>query len=288
MAVNLRHRSFLKELDFTPDEFRYLIDLAAQLKATKGNRPARATQPVGPEHRPACSRSRQPAHGAAFEVAAHDQGAHVTYLGSVGVANGAQGIDQGHRSRSRSHVRRHRVPGRCPGVTSKRSARHAGVPVWNGLTDQWHPTQMLADVLTMREHSTDLSNEIAYCYLGDARNNTARSLLMTGALLGMDVRLAAPQRCGRRRASGPRAELGEHSGAQIGITEDAIAGVAGVDFIYTDVWVSMGEPADEWDERIDELLPYQVNAALMHALRQPGCEVPALPSGLAQSETRDR
>ena len=148
--------------------------------------------------------------------------------------------------------------------------QYAGVPVWNGLTDEWHPTQMLADILTMRDHTDRALEEVAYCYLGDARNNTANSLLVTGALLGMDVRVVAPE------ALWPSADvqsiahrLAAGSGARVTVTEDAAPAVRGADFLYTDIWLSMGEPADKWDARIDQLLPYQVNGPLMEATGNP-------------------
>jgi ornithine carbamoyltransferase len=149
-------------------------------------------------------------------------------------------------------------------------AQFAGVPVWNGLTDQWHPTQMLADVLTMRDHSHKPLERVALCYLGDASNNTANSLLVTGALLGMDVRIAGPKSLLPSATVRALAnELGAKSDARITIGEDAPASVAGADFLYTDVWVSMGEPAADWDLRINEMLPYQVNAELMAATGNP-------------------
>ncbi len=258
MAVNLRHRSFLKELDFTPDELRYLIDLAAQLKSAKQagyERPTLTGRNIALLFEKTSTRTR-----CAFEVAAHDQGAQVTYLDPSGSQMG----------RKESIKDTALVLGRMfDGIEYRGAdqeivetlARHAGVPVWNGLTDQWHPTQMLADVLTMREHSTKHLDEISFCYLGDARNNTARSLLVTGAMLGMDVRLAAPAELW------PDAELratvekiAEDTGARVAVTSDLAEGVHGVDYLYTDVWVSMGEPPDSWKERIDLLLPYQVNA----------------------------
>ena len=146
----------------------------------------------------------------------------------------------------------------------------AGVPVWNGLTDEWHPTQMLADILTMKDHCDKELARMSFCYTGDGRNNTANSLLVTGALLGMDTRICAPSALQpspevRDIASG----LAAGSGARISVTDDVQAGVAGVDYIYTDVWLSLGEPDDEWDSRIDELLPYQVNAAMLKSTGNP-------------------
>ena len=148
--------------------------------------------------------------------------------------------------------------------------RYSGVPVWNGLTDEWHPTQMLADMLTMRDHAGKPLGQVSYCYLGDARNNTANSLLVTGALLGMDTRICAPgQLQPSAEVSAIAAGLAGESGATLTITEDIDAAVAGADFLYTDVWLSMGEPAGEWDKRIDLLLDYQVNAAVLAATGNP-------------------
>jgi len=201
----------------------------------------------------------------AFEVAAHDQGAHVTYLGPEG----------SHIGVSESMKDTARVLGRMfDGIEfrgfSQQSvetlARFSGVPVWNGLTDQWHPTQMLADILTMRDHTDKPLDRVGFCYLGDARNNTANSLLVTGALLGMDVRIAAPRDLWPSSDIQTIAkELAAGSGARIHIGEEVLNGVEGADFLYTDVWVSMGEPESEWGTRIKQLLPYQVNAAAMEA-----------------------
>ena len=277
MAVNLRHRSFLKELDFTPDELRYLIDLAAQLKAAKQagyERPTLVGRNIALIFEKTSTRTR-----CAFEVAAHDQGAHVTYLDPSGSQMG----------RKESTKDTARVLGRMfDGIeyrgfaqdTVETLARYAGVPVWNGLTNEWHPTQMLADVLTMREHSNKHLDEISYCYLGDARNNTARSLLVTGALLGMDVRIAAPPDLW------PDAELRDtatkiavETGARVLVTADVAEAVRGVDYLYTDVWVSMGEPVETWDARIAELLPYQVNAHVVALTGNPRvCFMHCLPA----------
>ena len=263
MAANLRHRNFLKELDFTPDELRSLIELGAQLKAAKAagyERPRLSGRNIALIFAKTSTRTR-----AAFEVAAHDQGAHVTYLGP----------DESQIGRKESIKDTARVLGRMFDGIEYRGfshddvetlGRYAGVPVWNGLTDQWHPTQMLADVLTMSEHSVKHLGDISYCYVGDGRNNTARSLLVTGALLGMDVRIAAPQALwpdAEVRATA--AKIAEGTGARVTVTVDPGAGVAGVDYVYTDVWVSMGEPSEAWDERIGLLLPYQVNRKLLDA-----------------------
>jgi ornithine carbamoyltransferase len=267
MTVDLRGRSFLKEMDFTKEEFTYLIDLAATLRVDK--RAGTEVQRLFGRNIALIFEKTSTRTRSAFEVGAHDQGAHVTYLGP-------QESHIGHKESMKDTAR---VLGRMfDGIEYRGSAhenveilaRYAGVPVWNGLTDQWHPTQMLADMLTMRDHSTRPLDELAYCYLGDARNNTANSLLVTGALLGMDVRLAAPE------ALWPSAEirgiadqLAATSGARLMVADDVHKAVLDVDFLYTDVWLSMGEPEDAWGERIKELLPYQVNSELVSATRNP-------------------
>jgi ornithine carbamoyltransferase len=265
--TNLLGRSLLQETDLTKDEFLYLVDFAARLRDDKRSRREQARlegRNIALIFEKASTRTM-----CAFEVGAYDQGAHVTYLGP-------SGSQIGYKESIRDTAR---VLGRMyDGIEYRGSAHanvqilatYAGVPVWNGLTDDWHPTQMLADILTMRDHSEAALEQVAYCYLGDARNNTANSLLVTGALLGMDVRLAAPE------ALWPSAEvrsiarrLASASGARITLTEDPLAAVKGADFLYTDVWLSMGEPAEEWDARIDLLLPYQVNSALVRATGNP-------------------
>jgi len=251
----------LKELDLDKKEFVSLLDLAAELKREKltGYERRRLTRKnIALIFEKASTRTR-----CAFEVAALDQGAHVTYLGPEG----------SHIGRDESIADTARVLGRMyDGIefrgfaqaTVATLADHSGVPVWNGLTDDWHPTQMLADVLTMREHHDGPLEQIAYCFLGDGRNNVARSLLVTGALLGMDVRICAPAQLqpppdvvatARRLADG--------SGARITITDEPLVAVQGVDFVYTDVWVSMGESDEEWDRRVPLLRPYAVTPELM-------------------------
>jgi len=265
--MNLRGRNLLKETDLTPEEFLYLVDLGARLREDKR---------AGNEHQHLTGRSialifekASTRTLSAFEVGAYDQGAHVTYLGP-----GESQI--GHKESIRDTAR---VLGRMfDGIEYRGSAHanvetlgeHAGVPVWNGLTDEWHPTQMLADILTMRDHANRPLDQVAYCYLGDARNNTANSLLVTGALLGMDVRVAAPEALWPSPdVQSIARELASRSGARITITEDSASAVRGADFLYTDVWLSMGEPADRWDSRIDQLLPYQVSSALMASTGNP-------------------
>jgi ornithine carbamoyltransferase len=257
----------LKEVDFTKDEFLFIVDLADQLRQEKRARAERQRM-IG---RNIALIFEKPSTRtlAAFEVGAHDQGAHVTYLGP-------QGSHLGHEESAKDTAR---VLGRMfDGIeyrgfaqdTVETLGKYAGVPVWNGLTDQWHPTQMLADVLTMRDHSDKPFEEVTYCYLGDARNNTAHSLLVTGALLGADVRLAAPAALLPSPEVREIAErLAAKSGARLMLTESPREAVVGADFLYTDVWVSMGEPFSDWDKRIDQLLPYQISAELMAATDNP-------------------
>jgi ornithine carbamoyltransferase len=257
MAFNLRNRSFVKLLDFTPQEIRFLLQLSVDLKAAKygGYEQPRLTgKNIALIFEKSSTRTR-----VSFEVAAYDQGAHVTYLGPTG-------SQIGHKESMKDTAR---VLGRIYDGIEYRGfgqeiveelARHAGVPVWNGLTNEFHPTQILADMLTMKEHATEPLSELSYTYLGDARNNMANSLMVGGCKLGMDVRLCAP------RALWPDEGLVEtcraiavDTGAQLTLTEDVIEGVRDVDYLHTDVWVSMGEPDSVWAERIKLLKPYQVN-----------------------------
>jgi len=277
MTCNLKNRSFLKLLDFTPEEICYLIDLARDLKHAKKNgleRPTMTGKNIALLFEKTSTRTR-----CAFEVAAHDQGAHVTYLGPSG---SQMGIKESMKDTAR-------VLGRMfDGIeyrgfaqaTVEQLAAYAGVPVWNGLTDEAHPTQILADFLTMSEHCDKDWKEIRFAYLGDARFNMGNSLLVGGAKMGMDVRIVAP------KALQPAEELvarcraiAAETGARITITDDIDAGVRDCDFLYTDIWVSMGEPAEVWKERIDLLKPYQVNAALMARTGNPDCKfMHCLPS----------
>ena len=265
--MDLHGRSLLKVTDFTKEEFLFILDLAHRLRQEKrtGNERQRMIgRNIALIFEKPSTRTLS-----AFEVGAHDQGAHVTYLGPGDT----------HLGQAESAKDTARVLGRMfDGIeyrgfaqqTAEILGRYAGVPVWNGLTDQWHPTQMLADVLTMRDHSAKPLEEITLCYCGDARNNTANSLLVTGALLGLDVRIAAPGSL--LPSDGVRAiadKLARRSGARIRVGQDLMSTVEGADFVYTDVWVSMGEPAAEWGERIKLLLPYQVNAELMKATGNP-------------------
>jgi ornithine carbamoyltransferase len=267
MAVNLRHRSFVKELDFTPEEFGFLITLSASLKAAKyaGTEQQRlAGKNIALIFEKTSTRTR-----CAFEVAAHDQGAHVTYLDPGG-------SQIGHKESMKDTAR---VLGRMfDGIefrgksqaVAEELAAFAGVPVWNGLTDEWHPTQSLADVLTMSEHSGKPLHRVSFAYLGDTSNNVANSLLVTGALLGMDVRITGPRELWPRgEVIEPARKLASQTGAEVTLTDDVAAGTAGCDFLYTDVWVSMGEPSGVWDERIRLLKPYQVSMATIEATGNP-------------------
>ena len=265
--MDLRGRSLLKETDLNADEFRYLVDLARQVRAEKsrgetGQRLAGRNIALIFEETSTRTRS-------AFEVAAHDEGGHVTYLGP--------GESQlGHKESVKDTAR---VLGRMFDAIEYRGSAQAsvetlgefaGVPVWNGLTETWHPTQMLADILTMTDHCSKPLTEVAFCYLGDGRNNTANSLLVTGATLGMDARICAPAALQpSAEVRGIAAGLAAGSGARLMVTADVEAGVAGVDFLYTDVWLSLGEPAEQWGSRIDQLIPYQVNSGVLKATSNP-------------------
>jgi ornithine carbamoyltransferase len=261
MTFNLHNRNFLKELDFTPQEWKFLLKLAADLKAAKyaGVEQQRLRgKNIALIFEKTSTRTR-----CAFEVAAYDQGAHVSYLDP-------SGSQLGHRESVKDTAR---VLGRMyDGIEYRGSkqehvetlGRYAGVPVWNGLTDEWHPTQTLCDMLTMREFSPKPDGEISFAYCGDARNNVGNSLLVAGALMGMDVRIVAPQELWNHEdvVVGAR-EIAEQTGARLTHTDDVDAGVRGVDYVHTDVWVSMGEPKDVWDERIELLRDYQVDMTVL-------------------------
>jgi len=267
VSFNLRNRNFLKELDFSPREFRFLLALAADLKAAKyagTERPRLTGKNIALIFEKTSTRTR-----CAFEVAAHDQGAQVTYLDP-------SGSQMGHKESVKDTARV--LGGMFDAIEYRGSAQtnveelaaYSGVPVWNGLTDEWHPTQSLCDMLTMREHCPKHDNEIAFAYLGDAHNNVGNSLLIAGALMGMDVRIVAPRGLWNNDdvIAAARA-IAEGTGARLTLTEDVAEGVAGADFIYTDIWVSMGEPKETWDARITALLPYQVTADLLAKTGNP-------------------
>jgi len=267
MAFNLNNRSFLKEIDFEPRELRFLLRLSEALKLAKyaGTEGRRLDgKEIALIFEKTSTRTRS-----AFEVAAYDQGAHVTYLDP-------SGSQLGHKE---SVADTAAVLGRMYDAIEFRGnaqadveelAAHAGVPVYNGLTDEWHPTQMLADFLTMHEASNKPYDAIAYAFVGDCRFNMGRSLLVMGALMGSDVRLGGPAELQPPKDVVDMAhQVAEKTGARITITDDADQAVSGVDFIHTDVWVSMGEPKDVWTERVNLLKPYQINAALMAAAGNP-------------------
>ena len=277
MAYNLRNRSFLKLLDFTPKEIQFLLDLAADLKKAKytgTEQPRLVGKNIALIFEKTSTRTR-----CSFEVAAYDQGAHVTYLGPTG---SQIGIKESMKDTAR-------VLGRMfDGIeyrgfaqtTVEQLAEYSGVPVWNGLTNEFHPTQVLADFMTMREHVDKPLSQVSYAYLGDARFNMGNSLMVGGCKMGMDVRIVAP------KSLWPNPELVEtcrkiaaETGAKLTITDDVDAGVKGCDFLYTDIWVSMGEPDEVWKERIALLLPYQVNAKMMERTGNPKCKfMHCLPS----------
>ncbi|GED84176.1 ornithine carbamoyltransferase [Streptomyces sp. 6-11-2] len=260
-------RHFLKELDFTEDEFRGLVGLAAELKAAK--RAGTETRYLRGRNIALIFEKTSTRTRCAFEVAAADQGASTTYLDP-------SGSQMGHKESVKDTAR---VLGRMFDAIEYRGdsqdaveelAAHAGVPVYNGLTDDWHPTQMLADVLTITEHCAKPLRETAFAYLGDARFNMGNSYLVTGALLGMDVRLVAPKSYWPAQGIVDRArELAASSGARITLTESLEEGVRGADFVATDVWVSMGEPKEVWDERIEALAPYAVTMDVLRATGNP-------------------
>jgi len=277
MPVNLKNRHFLKEMDFTKEELLFLLNLSRDLKSSKyagTEKPRLVGKNIALIFEKTSTRTR-----CAFEVAVHDQGAHVTYLDPTG-------SQLGHKETIKDTAR---VLGRMYDGIEYRGfgqeiveelAKYAGVPVWNGLTNEWHPTQVLCDVMTMMEHSSKPLEQISYAYVGDARFNMGRSLLVIGAILGMDVRIGAPKglqppdeviKIAKERA--------RESGARIIITDDVKKAVKGVDYIHTDVWVSMGESKEVWAERIKLLKAYQVTPKLMEESQNPGVKfMHCLPS----------
>jgi ornithine carbamoyltransferase len=267
VVSSLKGHSLLDVAELSKEEFVGLLDLAAHLKATKQAREEYQyldKREIVLIFEKSSTRTR-----CAFEVAAYDQGAHVTYLGP-------EGSQIGHKESMKDTAR---VLGRMYDAIEYRGfsqdlveilATNAGVPVYNGLTDEFHPTQMLADVLTMREHSSKPLEQIAYAFLGDARNNMGNSLLETGAKLGMDVRIVAPRHLWPEDEFVDQCNaMAAESGARITLTESIDEGVKGADFLHTDVWVSMGEPVDVWGERIKLLLPYQINKSVMEKTGNP-------------------
>jgi ornithine carbamoyltransferase len=266
-VANLRGRSFLNLADFTPDEIIQLLDLSAELKAEKKER--RETQHLVGREIALIFEKDSTRTRCAFEVAAYDQGAHVTYLGPGG-------SHMGHKETVKDTAR---VLGRMFDAIEYRGfseesvdelAKWSGVPVFNGLTDDWHPTQILADFLTFREHIDKPLSDVVFCYLGDARFNMADTYLIGGAKLGMDVRICAPQSLWPRDEVTELAnDIATDTGAKIMLTDDIEHAVKGCDVLLTDVWVSMGESDDVWTERIKLLLPYQVNSHTMALTGNP-------------------
>nr|MBO2509157.1 ornithine carbamoyltransferase [Gammaproteobacteria bacterium] len=284
MAFNLHNRSLLSLLHHSPRELRYLLDLSRDLKRAKYT--GTEQQHLKGKNIALIFEKTSTRTRCAFEVAAYDQGAHVTYIDP----NSSQ---IGHKESMKDTAR---VLGRLYDAIEYRGfsqetveelARYAGVPVFNGLTDEYHPTQMLADVLTMREHSDKPLHDIRYAYLGDARNNMGNSLLLIGAKLGMDVRIAAPKELWPSDEHVAACmKFAEENGGLITLTEDPREAVRGVDFVHTDVWVSMGEPMEAWGERIRLLLPYQVNREIMRATGNPRVRFMHCLPAFHNSETR--
>ncbi len=267
MGYNLRNRHFLKLLDFQPEEIKFLLDLAFELKKAKYagiEQPRLKGKNIALIFEKTSTRTR-----CAFEVAAYDQGAHVTYLGPTG-------SQIGHKESMKDTAR---VLGRMYDGIEYRGfgqdiveelAQYAGVPVWNGLTNEFHPTQILADFMTMLEHSEKPLNKITFAFMGDARNNVGNSLMVGAAKMGMDYRAIAPPECQPApELVATCKEIAKKTGASITITDNPDEGLPGCDFIYTDVWVSMGEPMELWNERIKLLKPYQVNKAALEKTGNP-------------------
>ncbi|AZQ77615.1 ornithine carbamoyltransferase [Flaviflexus ciconiae] len=276
MTINLKGRPFLKEVDFTPEEWLYLLELAAELKAAK--KAGTEKQYLKGKNIALIFEKTSTRTRCSFEVGAYDQGANITYLDP-------SGSQMGHKESVEDTAR---VLGRMfDGIEFRGHkqehvetlAKLAGVPVWNGLTDDWHPTQVLADQLTMHESSGKPYNEITFAFVGDTRNNVANSLLVGGALIGMNVKMVGPKELETiPEVRELAAKLAEKSGAQITYETDPKEGVKDCDFIYTDIWVSMGEPDEVWDARIKQLSPYQVNRELLDATGKDAKFLHCLPA----------
>ncbi len=267
MDINLKNRNFLKLLDFTPEEIKYLLKLSSEVKVAKKS--GSEQQKLKDKNIALIFEKTSTRTRCAFEVAAFDQGANITFLSP-------SGSQIGHKESIKDTAR---VLGRLYDGIEYRGfgqdiveelAKYAGVPVWNGLTDEFHPTQILADLLTMQEHSAKPLNKISFCYLGDARNNVGNSLMVGAAKTGMDFRAVAPKECQPNSGLVNKClEIAKETGAKITLSENVQEAVKGVDFLYTDVWVSMGEPESKWEERIKLLLPYQVNKKVFELTENP-------------------
>jgi ornithine carbamoyltransferase len=267
MSINLHNRHFLKLLDFTPEEIKYLLDLSAELKKSKKNGSEKqhlTGKNIALIFEKASTRTR-----CAFEVAAYDQGAHVTYLGPTGSQ-----IGQKESMKDTARV----LGGMFDGIEYRgygqeiveELAAYAGVPVWNGLTNEFHPTQILADFLTMIEHSDKPLNKLVFCYLGDARYNMGNSLMVGSSKMGIDFRIAAPKEYQPDKELVNKCrEIAKTTGAKINITDNVAEAVKDADFLYTDVWVSMGEPDSVWEERIKLLKPFQINMDVIKMTGNP-------------------
>jgi ornithine carbamoyltransferase len=267
MAINLHNRHFLKLLDFTPEEIAYLLNLSAELKEAKRNGTEKQNlkgKNIALIFEKASTRTR-----CAFEVAAYDQGAHVTYLGPTGSQ-----IGQKESMKDTARV----LGGMFDGIEYRgygqdiveELARYAGVPVWNGLTNEFHPTQILADFLTMKEHSDKPLNKMVFCYLGDARYNMGNSLMVGSAKMGIDFRIAAPKEYQPSEELVAKCRvIAKETGAKITITANVEEAAKNADFLYTDVWVSMGEPDSVWEERIRMLKPFQINMKVIDMTGNP-------------------
>ncbi|MFC1744366.1 ornithine carbamoyltransferase [Candidatus Riflebacteria bacterium] len=270
MAFNLRSRHFLKLLDYSSQEIEFLLDLSREIK--KANYLGTELKSLEGKIFALIFEKTSTRTRCAFEVAAYDQGAHVTYIGS--------GSQMGHKESVKDTAR---VLGRMYDGIQYRGfgqeiveelAEYAGVPVWNGLTNEWHPTQVLADLLTINEHTYKTLPHQKICYLGDGRNNVANSLLVGCAKMGMDFRIAAPKKChSSSKLLKICKEISVETGAKLMLTEDIDAAIKNVDFLYTDVWVSMGEPEHVWEDRIKLLKPYQINAELVEKTKNPRVKI---------------
>ena len=267
MSINLRNRHFLKLLDFKPEEIKYLLDLSAKLK--KAKKEGAEIQHLKGKNIALIFEKASTRTRCAFEVAAYDQGAHVTYLGPTGSQ-----IGQKESMKDTARV----LGGMYDGIEYRgygqviveELAKYAGVPVWNGLTNEFHPTQILADFLTMTEHSDKPLNKMIFCYLGDARYNMGNSLMVGSAKMGIDFRIAAPEEYQPAKELVAKCKaIALETGGKITITNKVADAVKGADFLYTDVWVSMGEPDSVWEERIRLLKPFQVNMNVINLTGNP-------------------